>query len=114
MKRKKLQLLTVFVGTLLALAIICTQLFHFHATTISKQVKTEQQNNEKGQPEISLPDFSFSLPTSIAVQSTIDQYFLFEISFVKSDEEHPCAQAPVIAEKLLDTLFSVIISPNAP
>jgi hypothetical protein len=116
MRKQKLQSLSIFTGSLLALAIVCSQLFNFNTNISSKkEVKTEQQENNSHSSEealISLP--SFSLPTPVHVQSNLDSYCLFEILFEKHNETVAPSQAPSYPTKFLITLFRAIISPNAP
>jgi hypothetical protein len=105
----------VFTGSLLALAIVCSQLFNFNINSSpSKKVKTEQQENGRPSEQtlISLP--SFSLPTPVHVQTSFDSYCLFEIVFEKKCDIAALPEAPSYPTTFLTTLFRVIISPNAP
>jgi hypothetical protein len=116
MRKQKIQSLSIFTGSLLALAIVCSQLFNFNTNISSKkEVKTEQKENSGHSGEetlISLP--SFSLPTPVHVQSGLDSYCLFEIVYEKHHKVATISQAPSYPTKLLITLFRAIISPNAP
>ena len=115
MKRNRIQSLALVVGSLLAIAIVVSQLFHFQVNTCAKkEVKTEEQKKEQPADEtfITLP--SISLPTSVHVHLTLDSYCLFEISFEEQQQDNRSSEIPLHPEKFLQTLFSVIISPNAP
>lgn len=115
MKKKRIQSLTVIIGALLALAIVFSQLFQFQVNSCSKkEVKTEAQKAENRTHETYVSFTSFSLPTSVNVLLTLDSYCLFEISFEESQQETRSSEIPLHPEKFLQTLFSVIISPNAP
>jgi hypothetical protein len=57
---------------------------------------------------------SFSLPSPVNVQINLDPHCLFEIVFENVKAEVPHTSLPSIEEKLLITLFRVIIAPNAP
>lgn len=116
--KKRIQSITLILGSLLAVAIICAQLFQFQSASSyasKKDIKTEQQQNEQSNSEesvITLP--SFSLPTSVHVSLTQEAHYLFEILFEDVPEKTSNTEAPAFPEKLFNTLFRVIISPNAP
>ena len=115
MKKNRLQSLTIAMGVILSLAIICSNLFQFQSRSFAKkEVKTEQTENENKSEETVSVFSSFSLPTPAQVQLTLQSYCLFEISFEKSNDEIRTSEIPLHPEKLLQTLFSVIIAPNAP
>jgi hypothetical protein len=112
--KRNIRLLTVFIGCLLAVVIVCSQVYSAH-TKIS--VTTEQSDdssstNESTSTSISMA--SFSLPSPVNVQINLDPHCLFEIVFENVKEEVPHTSLPSIEEKLLITLFRVIIAPNAP
>jgi hypothetical protein len=114
MKTNRLQSLTIVLGVILSLAIICSNLFQFQGRSVAtNEVKTEQTKNQKSNETVSIFS-SFSLPTPAQVQLTLQSYCLFEISFEKSNNEIRTSEIPLHPEKLLQTLFSVIIAPNAP
>jgi hypothetical protein len=114
MKKNRLQSLTIAMGVVLSLAIICSNLFQFQSRSFAtKEVKTDQTENQKSDETVSVFS-SFSLPTPAQVQLTLQSYCLFEISFEKSNDEIRTSEIPLHPEKLLQTLFSVIIAPNAP
>jgi len=120
--KKSVQTLTLFVGSLLAMVIICSQLFHYNVNAYSKdelkdskkELKGEQQESDQSSEEtvISLP--SFSLPSPIHVSHNFDGYCLFEILFETSEESSISFETPLHPKKLFITLFRFIIAPNAP
>lgn len=115
MKKQRIQSLTILVGVLLALAIVCANIFQFENRIASKkEVKTEQRGEKNGADETVSVLPSFSLPSSAQLHLTLQSYCLFEISFERSNDETRTSEIPLHPEKLLQTLFSVIIAPNAP
>ena len=115
MKKNRLQSLTIIMGIILSMAIICSNLFQFQSRSFAKkEVKTEQNEKQNSSEETVGVFSSISLPTAAQIQLTIQSYCLFEISFGKSNDEIRTSEIPLHPEKLLQTLFSVIIAPNAP
>jgi hypothetical protein len=108
---------TIVIGVLTAMMVVCSQLFFFQAPRpLKKEIKTEktdQQSSSERDDIISLP--SFSQPTSAAhVEMNIRSFCLFEILFEENEEEASVHSLPLSFGKLLQTLFRVTISPNAP
>lgn len=102
-------------GSLLCIVIVCAQLFHFEAGTPSKkEVKTEQQENNRPADALSFSIASFSLPSPVHLSVNLDACCLFEILFEETPKCQIIPDAPLYPEKLFVTLFRVIISPNAP
>jgi hypothetical protein len=103
------------IGSLLSVAIVCAQLFHFQVNTSSKkEVKTEQQETNLPADVASFSIASFSLPSPVHISANLDACCLFEILFEQTPECEASFDAPLFPEKLFTTLFRVIISPNAP
>lgn len=115
MKREKLHTVSIILGSVLALAIAFSQYLTSECIAAAQKTKTEQTDNtgeEKG-AFISLP--SFSIPVPVNVQSNLDAYFLFEIFFEENiDENHIEDDLLSYADRFFETMFQVIISPNAP
>lgn len=105
--------ISLIIGSLLSVAIVCTQLVHFHISE-EKAVKTEQQDNSQPTEEVLYAFSSFSLPSSVQVCANLLPCILFEILFEESEENQSDEVLPLHPEKLFITLFRVIISPNAP
>jgi hypothetical protein len=115
MKRKlRIRSLTIAVGIMLAMVMTLTQLFQTQVSGFGKkEAKTEQRDHHGDETFISLS--SFSLPSaSVYLQVNLDPYCLFEILFEKEPQQPEASRVPLHPEKLLQTLFRVIISPNAP
>jgi H+/gluconate symporter-like permease len=116
MNKKRLHTLTIVMGVITALVMVCSQLFFFEVAKYTKKdVKTEkhEQQHEEDESYISLP--SFSQPTSSAHVSLSHKPFcLFEILFENNKEEVDTHTIPLSLGKFLQTLFRVTISPNAP
>jgi len=100
---------------MLALVMTFAQLFHTQVSAFGKkETKTEQQSDRHGD-ETFISLSSFSLPSaSVYLQVNLDPYCLFEILFEKEPQQPEASRVPLRPEKLLQTLFRVIISPNAP
>jgi hypothetical protein len=114
----KLQSVSVLLGGLLVVAIVCSQLFGFQvnpSSSLKKGVATEEQkktNHSGDETYVSLP--SFSLPSSVHVHLNLDSYCLFEIVLEEKQEIISSPQTAPLQQKFLITLFRTIISPNAP
>ena len=106
------------VGCVLAAIIICSQLFAYYSPSFQNKsvVKTEQQeNSEDEKQEAKIVIASFSIPSPVHVQMNLDPHLLFEILFEDDAEaKTPAIESSSFSQKLLVTLFRVIISPNAP
>ena len=113
---RKTRSFSLIVGSLLSVAIICMQLCHFQEKSVSvKELSTEQhQNSDDADEELLLPLSSYSLPTTIQVSVNFDVYCLFEILATEPETENAAEEKPTHPEKLFNTLFRVIIAPNAP
>jgi hypothetical protein len=115
MKRNNFKVLTTITGLLLALAVVCSNLVLTDSNCADKQkVKTEQtENSEHEFSFISAP--TITPPASASIECSLLAHCLFEIAqqhdFTSSVNY---ATANLRPEKLLITLFTVIISPNAP
>lgn len=98
------------------MGIVCSQLFAMQHT-VSEDVSalSAQAADEQNEDHSYISIASFSLPSPVTVQLNLDPHFLFEIVLedAAKQEDHTVDPSPV-AQKLLTTLFRVIISPNAP
>ena len=115
MKKKRLHALTIVIGSLLALAIVFSQLLAPEFICSGDPIKTEQTQDTPTDEKasfISLP--SFSLPAPVNLQSNLDAYCLFEILFEDESDEVHVEDEISFADRFFETMFQVIISPNAP
>jgi hypothetical protein len=116
MKKEKIHLLTIMAGLLLAIAIVFSQVFQSQLTTHLKHdvKKTEQKKTDNQEEQLYSAAPSFSLPSSVQLHLNVEAYCLFEI--VCSEEQHQSDshESPLRPQKLFQTLFRVIIAPNAP
>lgn len=117
MKRKRLRVLTILIGAVVALAIVFSQYLTPEHLASAEKIKTEKsakkdKAGDHSDSYISLP--TFSLPTPIDVQANLDSYCLFEILFQEHSDENPVEENIVHADHFFETMFRVIISPNAP
>ncbi len=114
MKKEKLHTASVIMGTILALTIAFSQYLIPDRVSAPEKAKTEQTDNtgdEKGS-FISLP--TFSRPAPISVQVNLDAYCLFEIFFEEDVDENYVEEDVSYTDRFFQTMFRVIISPNAP
>lgn len=117
MRKHRLHTLTVFVGSFLALSIAFSQFLSPEFLSVSHdEVKTERHAESSASEEdasfVSLP--SFSLPAPVSVESGLSPYCLFEILLKRDGNEIPPMEELSFCDRLLRTMFQVIISPNAP
>lgn len=115
MRKNRLHAFTLIVGSILALAIVFSQFFRPDLSSSTQKVKTQQTKNEsrnETESYISLP--SFSLPAPVHVQVNLNPYCLFEIFFEEDIDENDTEENLLHPDRFFETLFRVIISPNAP
>ncbi|MEX2234723.1 MAG: hypothetical protein WD824_21350 [Cyclobacteriaceae bacterium] len=115
MRKKRLHAATVILGSILALAIAFSQFLTPESVSTAKKVKTEQTENQAENETgtyISLP--SFSLPAPVHVEVNLNPYFLFDIFFERDVDENHVEEDLFFADRFFETMFRVIISPNAP
>ena len=108
-------MVTMIVGSILAMAITFSEFLTPQCLASTEKAKTEQTDNKTGSDTgsyISLP--SFSLPAPVNVQVNLNPYCLFEIFFEKDADEQPVEEDSFYADRFFETMFRVIISPNAP
>jgi hypothetical protein len=110
--KRNIRILTVVVGCLLAMVIVCSQVYSSHTKLSISKEQTDKSADDSSSASISMA--SFSLPSPVNVQINLDPHCLFEIVFEDVKEEIPCTALPSVEEKLMVTLFRVIIAPNAP
>ena len=101
---------TMAVGVILAVAIVCSNVWTNHVTKENEAAKTEQSSDTTFE-FFSAP--TLSPPSVFHVHLSLDTFCLFDIAY-ESAEEHSEVSDPIEPPKLLLTLFRVIISPNAP
>jgi hypothetical protein len=113
MKRDVTKIVTMSMGILVALAIVCSQLFYFQPASVpKKETKTEQQENSDDQVSFSVP--STSLPSSVHVVLNPNVFLLFEILFEENVSKIPELTVAIPLGQFFRTVFGLTISPNAP
>ncbi len=102
------------IGIVVALGVICSQLFYFPQTTLSKkETKAEHhQSDSDDQVYFSVP--STSLPSSAHVELNPNVFFLFETLFEGSTFQIPEFKIAIPLGQFFRTVFGLTISPNAP
>jgi hypothetical protein len=109
------KILTLLAGIATAGVIIFSQLFYFQAANYCQEkVDTEQQAHKKDGTEsyISIP--SSSIASSSHIEITQDLSFVLEILFEGESKEEEVTRISVPVNRIFQTLFRFIISPNAP
>lgn len=94
------------------MVIVCSQVYSAQSKSSCTEQSEDPSSSDSQSASISMA--SFSLPSPVNVQINLDPHCLFEIVFENVKEEVPHTSLPSIEEKLLITLFRVIIAPNAP
>jgi len=115
MKKEQLHVFTLIFGSLLAFAIAFSQFLTPEVPASSGKAKTEQTENTPEKETgtyISLP--SFSLPAPVHLQSNLNPYCLFEIFLEEDIDENQEEENLLHTDRFFETMFRVIISPNAP
>ncbi len=115
MKRERLHTASIILGSALAFAIAFSQFVTLEFPVKTEKTKTEQAGNtgdEQSAVHISLP--TFSLPVPVSIQPNLDAYCLFEIFFEEERDNHEVPEGPYYLDRFLETVFTVLISPNAP
>jgi hypothetical protein len=115
MPKTRLHIVTVIVGFLLAVAVICTHVFSVNAQSEKNTVKTEKSSTDSDTQETILTSApAISLPTSVSIHLNTIIYCLFEIELSTECEDSETPRESIASTRLFLTLFRVIISPNAP
>lgn len=115
MKKERLHIFTLIIGSILASAIAFSQFLAPECSASAEKVKTEQTENTPAKESgsyISLP--SFSLPAPVHLQSNLNPYCLFEIFHEEDIDENQEEETTLHPGRLFEMMFRVIISPNAP
>jgi hypothetical protein len=114
MKRQKIRAITMILGLLLAVVVICSHVFQITPVKQSGKVAAEQktEQSEENFSYVSAP--TITPPSSANVQQNLVAHCLFEIVQPEEEKESFITEFSLHPQKFLLTLFRVIISPNAP
>ena len=105
-------------GILTAVVIVFSQIYCFQEACQHKEklTKTEQhQDNKKAESHkafFTMP--SSIIPSSASIESTQETAFICVVSGEKKEVTPHIQEFPVFLTKFFQTLFRIIISPNAP
>lgn len=102
-------------GIATAMVIIFSQLFYFQAATYCQEkVDTEQHDQKAGATEsyISIPSSTISSTSHIEINQDLN--FVIEILFEREHDEENITTVSLSVNRFFQTLFTFIISPNAP
>lgn len=115
MKRAQTQGITMAIGVIVAVAIVCSQFFYLPQASVSKKdTATEQHETEHSDDDISFSVPSTSLPSSAHVELNPHIFFLFEILYTESVQNVPPFKIAIPLGQFFRTVFGLTISPNAP
>ena len=117
----KYRMLTLTAGIAAACLIVFSQLFYFQAATYcQKEAETQHQKDqpvketdqETGHATyVSIPSNSIASVSTIQISEGLS--FVLE-TLLEPKEEQAIAEAPLVANRLFQTLFRFIIASNAP
>jgi hypothetical protein len=117
MRKEGFRTITAVFGLLLAVGILFSS-FSTSGTNAeekAKQAQSEKTDDDKSEQNICIVSAVTIAPSSVVtIQSNFIAHFLFEILQPGESEHTESADQLPHSEKLLLTLFRVIISPNAP
>jgi hypothetical protein len=114
MKGKKIHVITMMIGLLLAVAVICSHIFQTVSTKISSKAKSEQKTSQTEDDFYYAAGPTITPPASAHVHTNLVAHCLFEIIRPEGEKESFSSDSGIHPQKFLITLFRVIISPNAP
>jgi hypothetical protein len=108
---------TLAIGLITVAAIVLSQLFYFHDAVqqkAKKETKTEQKSDKADdEAYFSVPSAS-SMPSSSHVEMQQDTFFLLETILDDEEDAEPTEEHSTFVNQFFQTLFGVLISPNAP
>jgi hypothetical protein len=116
--KREVRSISLITGIITALAIVVSQFFYFEKPdSLEKKASTGQQQDQSSDNHtdayITLP--SSTLPSSTTHPEFQQQSFcLFEIIFPEKEVEQHDFSVSIPLGKFFETLFTTIISPNAP
>jgi hypothetical protein len=114
MKKKATRTITMALGIVVALGVICSQLFYLPQTTPSKKEHQTEQHQSDSDDQVHFSAPSTSLPSSAHVELNPNVFFLFEILFEENTFQIPQFKISIPLGQFFRTVFGVTISPNAP
>lgn len=115
MKKERSHTASIFLGSLLAAAIVFSQYLTPECLFSAKKVNTEQTEKTSDDSKtafISLP--TFSIPAPLSVQVNLIPHCLFEFFFQENIDDNYATDDESYTDRFFQTMFRVIISPNAP
>jgi hypothetical protein len=106
---------TLFFGIVTATVIVLSQLFWFQTSDFSKKTACSEQTedtNDEEESHFSLPSSTF--PSSTSVEQGQESSFIQELLFKEEKAAEISTSLPTTVGKFFQTLFRVLIAPNAP
>lgn len=117
MEIRKKKAVILILGILTAVALIVSQLsFYQNTVQAKKETKTEKHSEDSSEEGQSIFYIVAASPSISSVQTQIHQevFFLFEIIFFEDKQYEWIPTVSSALGKYFQTLFHIIISPNAP
>jgi len=108
---------TLILGILTAVVLIVSQLFCYQNSDVQKkETKTEEHSGKESSGDQSTFFIVAASQGLSSFQTHISQdvILLFEIFFQENEDHHWKPEVPLALGKYFQTLFNIIISPNAP
>jgi hypothetical protein len=115
MNKERVHIATTLFGLLLALVLICANVVTPQNTAVAKEKsksKTEQKTADKQFVFVSAP--TITPPSSAVIECCLFAHCIFEIDQEQQFQDESSSVTFIQPQKLFQTLFRVIISPNAP
>mgnify|MGYP003575484716 FL=1 len=115
MREHARHIISMITGIVVALAIICSQLFHTQQDFLQKkETKTEQHQEDDSDDQVYITVTSTSLPSSAYTELHPTVFFLFDILLEERVSGIPEFIVSIPSGQFFRTIFGLIISPNAP
>jgi hypothetical protein len=116
MRKRRFRIITAVFGLLLAVGILFSNFSSGNQTAEKEKQEqsSEESDRESDQSKCVISAVTIAPSSVVTIQSNFIAHFLFEILQPGESQHTESAEQLPHSEKLLLTLFRVIISPNAP
>jgi hypothetical protein len=110
------RVITVILGIFTAVILVVSQVFFFTGTEFNKKEQKTEKHSEESSSRQDVPFIVASSAPASSIQTQIHQEitFLFEILLAEDEQRSWTTDIPLSLGKYFQTLFHIIISPNAP
>lgn len=119
MEKRIYKIYTILLGILTAFVVVFSQLFLYQGAELCKKEKQETEAEQPASGATEDQGTFISLPTnsvfpSLHKEVSHEAIFLFEIFFNEEEQSFYVPDVAPALGKYFQTLFHIIISPNAP